>query len=160
MDVAYSQSHRPQFHFTSRKNWLNDPNGLVYHDGEYHMFFQHNPLDVHWGNMTWGHAVSRDMVHWVQFPHAILPYDGGTIFSGTAAVDQDNTLGVRQGDVKTIVAAFTFAREPFGQSLAYSTDRGRTFRLWNQGKPVVPNNGYDAQERDPKIFWHEPSQKW
>jgi sucrose-6-phosphate hydrolase SacC (GH32 family) len=159
-DVGYDQSHRPQFHFTSRKNWLNDPNGLVHYDGEYHMYFQHNPLGVHWGNMTWGHAVSRDMVHWTQLPHAILPYRGGTIFSGTAAIDQNNALGVQQGDTKTIIAAFTFAREPFGQSLAYSTDRGRTYTLWNEGKPVVPNNGYDAQERDPKIFWHEASKSW
>lgn len=159
-DVGYDQSHRPQFHFTSRKNWLNDPNGLVYYDGEYHMFFQHNPLDVHWGNMSWGHAVSRDLVHWRQLPHAILPYRGGTIFSGTAVVDENDTLGVQRGDVKTIVAAYTFAREPFGQALAYSTDRGRTFWLWDGGRPVVENQGYDPQERDPKVFWHEPSQKW
>jgi sucrose-6-phosphate hydrolase SacC (GH32 family) len=160
LDVDYGQSHRPQFHFTSRKNWLNDPNGLMYCDGEYHMFFQHNPLDVNWGNMTWGHAVSRDMVHWTQLPHALLPYGGGTIFSGTAAIDHNNTLGVQQGGTKTIVAAFTFAREPFGQAVAFSTDRGRTFTLWNDGAPVVVNQGYDVQERDPKIFWHEPSRTW
>lgn len=160
LDVDYDQSHRPQFHFTSRKNWLNDPNGLVYYDGEYHLYFQHNPLDVNWGHMTWGHAVSRDLVHWQQLPHAILPYGGGTIFSGTAAVDENNTLGVAPGDAKTLVAAFTFAREPFGQSLAYSVDRGRTFTLWNDGAPVIPNQGYDVGERDPKLFWHEPSQRW
>lgn len=160
LEVGYGQSHRPQFHFTSRKNWLNDPNGLVYYDGEYHLFFQHNPLGVRSDNKTWGHAVSRDMVHWQQLPHAILPYRGGTIYSGTAAVDQHNTLGVQQGSTHTIVAAFTFAREPFGQAIAYSTDRGRTFKPWNEGQPVVANQGYDVQERDPKIFWHEPSQRW
>lgn len=159
-DVGYNQPLRPQFHFTSLKNWLNDPNGMVYYDGEYHLFFQHNPVGVHWGNMTWGHAVSKDMVHWKQLPHAILPYGGGTIFSGSAVVDHNNSLGVQKGDTKTIVAAFTLAKEPFYQALAYSTDRGRTFTLWNEGKSIVPNNGYDKGERDPKIFWHEASQKW
>ncbi|WP_158265435.1 glycoside hydrolase family 32 protein [Blastopirellula marina] len=159
-EVGYDQAYRPQFHFSSLRNWLNDPNGMVYLDGEYHLFFQHNPLANVWGNMTWGHAVSQDMVHWKQLPHAILPYKGGTIFSGTAAVDVDNTLGMQQGDVKTLVAAFTFAKSPFYQAMAYSTDRGRTFELWNEGKAIVPNQGYDAGERDPKIFWHEPSKKW
>ncbi|RCS54813.1 hypothetical protein DTL42_06740 [Bremerella cremea] len=159
-EVGYDQPYRPQFHFSSLRNWLNDPNGMVYLDGEYHLFFQHNPLANKWGNMTWGHAVSQDMVHWQQLPHAILPYEGGTIFSGTAAVDVDNTLGMQNGEVKTLVAAFTFAKSPFYQAMAYSTDRGRTFELWNEGKAVVPNNGYDDGERDPKIFWHEPSQKW
>lgn len=159
-EVGYDQPFRPQFHFSSLRNWLNDPNGMVYLDGEYHLFFQHNPVDKVWGNMTWGHAVSQDMLHWKQLPHAILPYKGGTIFSGTAAVDVDDTLGVQEGDTKTLVAAFTFAKHPFYQALAYSTDRGRTFTLWNDGKAIVPNQGYDPGERDPKIFWHEPSHKW
>ncbi|PQO41969.1 glycoside hydrolase family 32 protein [Blastopirellula marina] len=159
-EIGYDQPFRPQFHFTSLRNWLNDPNGMVYLDGEYHLFFQHNPLDKVWGNMTWGHAVSKDMLHWKQLPHAILPYAGGTIFSGTAAVDVDNTLGVQQGGNKTLVAAFTFAKQPFYQAMAYSTDRGRSFSLWNEGQAIVPNQGYDPGERDPKIFWHKPSQKW
>ncbi|QDU76755.1 Levanase precursor [Bremerella volcania] len=159
-EVGYDQTYRPQFHFTSLKHWLNDPNGMVFLDGEYHLFFQHNPVSNAWGNMTWGHAVSKDMVHWKQLPHAILPYDDGTIFSGTAVVDHNNSLGVQEGDTKTIAAAFTFARHPFYQALAYSTDRGRTFQLWNDGKPIVPNQGYDPGERDPKVFWHEPTQKW
>lgn len=159
-EVGYNQSHRPQFHFTSRKNWINDPNGLVYHEGQYHLFFQHNPADVHWGNMTWGHAVSRDLIRWKQLPHAILPYGGGTIYSGTAAVDQQNTFGLQNGDTKTLVAAFTHAKEPFTQALAYSIDGGETFELWNKGEPIVANQGYDPQERDPKIFWHEPSRRW
>jgi len=159
-EVGYQQAYRPQFHFTSLRNWLNDPNGMVYYDGEYHLFFQHNPKAVKWGNMTWGHAVSKDMVHWKQLPHAILPYNGGTIFSGTAVVDHNNSLGMQKGNTRTLVAAFTFAKKPFSQALAYSSDRGRTFTLWNEGKPVVANNGYDKGERDPKIFWHKDSQKW
>lgn len=159
-EVGYDQPYRPQFHFSSLRNWLNDPNGMVYLDGEYHLFFQHNPVATVWGNMTWGHAVSKDMVRWKQLPHAILPYEGGTIFSGTAAVDVNNTLGVQKGDVKTLVVAFTFAKSPFYQAMAYSTDQGRTFELWNEGKAIVANQGYDSGERDPKIFWHEPSKKW
>ena len=92
-DIGYDQVLRPQFHFSSLKNWHNDPNGMVWYDGEYHLYFQHNPKGTAWGNMTWGHAVSNDMVHWKQLPHAILPYNGGTIFSGTAVVDYNNSLG-------------------------------------------------------------------
>ena len=159
-DVDYNQNLRPQFHFSSLKGWLNDPNGMVWYDGEYHLYFQHNPKDVKWGNMTWGHAVSQDMVHWEQLPHAILPYGGGTIFSGTAVVDHKNFLGKQNRNNKTLVAYFSFAKEPFYQAAAYSTDKGRTFSLVNNGGSVVPNQGFDKSERDPKVFWHEESQKW
>ena len=159
-DVGYDQALRPQFHFSSLKNWHNDPNGMVWYDGEYHLYFQHNPKGTAWGNMTWGHAVSPDMVHWKQLPHAILPYNGGTIFSGTAVVDQNNSLGKQKGNIKTLVAIFTFAKEPFYQAGAYSTDKGRTFQLVNNGGAVVPNQGFDKGERDPKVFWHEASKKW
>ena len=159
-DVGYDQPLRPQFHFSSIKGWHNDPNGMVWYDGEYHLYFQHNPKDTKWGNMTWGQAVSTDMVHWNQLPHAILPYGGGTIFSGTAVVDHNNSLGEQIGDTKTIVAFFSFAKEPFHQAAAYSTDKGRTFTLVKNGGPVVPNQGYDKGERDPKVFYHEPSEKW
>jgi len=160
LDTGYDQVHRPQFHFTSRKNWLNDPNGLIYCDGVYHMFFQHNPEGPKWGNMTWGHATSTDRVHWTQHPHAILPYDGGTIFSGTAVIDHNNSLGKQQGDVKTLVACFTFAKEPYNQAIAYSTDNGKTLTLLNDGQCVVPNQGLIESDRDPKVLWHEPTQKW
>tara|TARA_B110000037_G_scaffold48501_1_gene59518 strand:+ start:3147 stop:4634 length:1488 start_codon:yes stop_codon:yes gene_type:complete len=159
-DVGYDQVLRPQFHFSSLKGWLNDPNGMVWYDGEYHLYFQHNPKDVKWGNMTWGHAVSTDMLHWKQLPHAILPYGGGAIFSGTAVVDHNNSLGEQIGDTKTLVAFFSFAKNPFYQAAAYSTDKGRTYTLVNGGGPVVPYQGFDMSERDPKVFWHEASQKW
>ena len=160
LDIGYDQVLRPQFHFTSLKNWFNDPNGMVWYNGEYHLFFQHNPKGTAWGNMTWGHAVSTDMVHWKQLPHAIMPYGGGTIFSGTAVVDHNNSLGKQVGDTKTMVAIFSFAKEPFYQAAAYSTDKGRTFQLVNNGGAVVPNQGFDRGERDPKVFWHEASKKW
>jgi sucrose-6-phosphate hydrolase SacC (GH32 family) len=159
-DTGYDQSLRPQFHFTSLKNWINDPNGMVWYAGEYHLFFQHNPKSTNWGNMTWGHAVSTDMVHWKQLQHAILPYGEGTIYSGTAVIDKNNSLGKQKGEEKTMVAIFTYAKEPFYQAAAYSTDKGRTFQLLNNGEAVVPNQGIDKTERDPKVFWHEASKKW
>jgi fructan beta-fructosidase len=177
-DIGYDQAYRPLFQFTSKKNWINDPNGLVYYDGEYHLFFQHNPLGMGWGNMIWGHAVSTDMVHWKQRPHAIKPYGKGYIFSGTGVVDHNNSLGKQVGSTKTLVFMYSYAldeRQRFGvlpapdkteyyQAIAYSTDKGRTFQLLNGGAPVIPFQGRDVDpkgtERDPKIFWHEESQKW
>jgi len=164
-DIDYSEPLRPQFHFSSGRNWINDPNGMVYDGEKYHLFFQHNPNAPQWGNMTWGHAVSPDMVHWKQVKHALMPYrvDGqsGTIFSGTAVVDRNNSLGVQKGDIPTLCAFFTFATQPkFYQAMAYSTDRGETWTYWNEGRPVVENQGFDAGERDPKVFWHEASQRW
>lgn len=163
-DIKYDESLRPQFHFSSKKNWINDPNGMVYYKGEYHLFFQHNPKAIHWGNMTWGHAVSKDMVHWEQLQHAILPFGKGTIFSGTAAVDFPNSLGKNSKEQEAIVAYFTHAQKDnkdlFYQAGAYSTDKGRTFQLIDGGRPLVPNQGFDRGERDPKIFWHALSKKW
>ncbi|MBF0196195.1 MAG: glycoside hydrolase family 32 protein [Planctomycetes bacterium] len=178
LGTNYDQEYRPKFHFTSRKNWINDPNGLLYYDGEYHLFFQHNPLGTGWGNMTWGHAISTDMVHWQQMEHAILPYGNGYVFSGTGVVDHNNSLGVQKGDTKTLVLLYSYAvdiRKNFGilpppaetcyyQGIAYSTDKGRTFTLLNDGAPVIPNQGKTVDpkgtERDPKLFWHEESKKW
>jgi sucrose-6-phosphate hydrolase SacC (GH32 family) len=159
-DTDYKQILRPQFHFTSRKNWINDPNGMVWYDGEYHLYFQHNPNSNFWGNMTWGHAISRDMVHWKQLPHAILPYGNGTIFSGSAVVDKNNSLNKQNNNYKTIVAFFTYAKQPFYQAAAFSNDRGRTFKLLNNGDAIIPNQGLDKTERDPKVFWHRESKKW
>ena len=163
-DIGYDQDLRSQFHFSSLKGWNNDPNGMVFYDGEYHLFFQHNPEGVKWGNMTWGHAVSKNMVNWKQLNHAILPFRDGTIFSGTAVVDHNNTLGKNTSDNNAIIAFFTHAQNSkenwFYQSAAYSTDKGRTFKLINDGHGIVPNQGYDRGERDPKVFWHEQSKKW
>ena len=164
-DTGYDQPLRPQFHFTSRRNWLNDPNGMVFDGEKYHLFFQHNPKGTPWGNMTWGHAVGTDMVHWQQLDHALMPYEiegrKGTIFSGTAVVDHNNSLGVQVGQRKTLVAFFTYANnEPFYQAMAYSTDGGAKWTYHDEGRAVVPNQGLDKGERDPKVFWHEPSQQW
>jgi len=164
-DTGYDQPLRPQFHFSSRQNWLNDPNGMVFDGEKYHLFFQHNPKGTGWGNMTWGHATSPDMVHWTQRDHALLPYRidrrAGTIFSGTAIVDHNNSLGKQVGDTKTLCAFFTFANKPtFYQAMAYSTDSGVSWTYWNEGRAVVPNQGFDSGERDPKVFWHETSQRW
>jgi len=164
-DMPYRETYRPQFHFTARKNWLNDANGLVFYRGVYHMFFQHNPKSINWGNMTWGHAVSRDLVHWEQLPNAIEPDKLGTIFSGSAVVDWDNTAGFQTGSEKVIVAIYTSAGgtspeskgQPFTQSIAYSNDGGRTLVKYEKN-PVLKN--VIKENRDPKVVWHAPTKRW
>jgi fructan beta-fructosidase len=165
----YSESLRQQFHFSSKRGWINDPNGLVYYDGEYHLFYQHNPFG--WDhsrndyNKTWGHAVSTDLVHWQELPGAIHPDHLGPIYSGSAVVDYHNTTGFQTGDEKPIVCIYTSAggRSPwskgkkFTQSIAYSNDRGRTFKIY-EGNPVQEN--LDYINRDPKVIWHEQSGQW
>lgn len=159
--TAYREQYRPRVHFTAQAGWLNDPNGLVFHEGRYHLFFQHNPGGNEWGNLSWGHAVSTDLVRWRQLPVAIEPYGGGTIFSGSAAVDFYGSTGFGAAAGKDpIIACFTHARKPFGQALAFSPDGGDTWQLHEGGRHVVPNQGLDAEERDPKIFWHAPARAW
>lgn len=158
--ARHDERYRPQFHFTARENWINDPNGCVFHNGEYHLFFQRNPMGLVWGNMTWGHAISPDLVRWRQLPDALLPYGDGMIYSGSAVVDGPNTSGFGSATDGPLVAAFTHAREPYGQAIAYSNDNGRTWGLFAGGSHVVPNQRLDPGERDPKVFWHAPSHKW
>ena len=156
----YAEQYRPQFHFTPRINWTNDPNGLVFYKGEYHLFFQHNPTGINWGNMTWGHAVSPDLLHWQQLDHAIHPDKLGTIYSGSAVVDWDNTAGLQTGDEKTIVCIYTSAGPGalgFTQSMAYSNDRGRTWKKYAKN-PVLEHIA--GENRDPKVLWHAPSKRW
>ncbi|MHC4418207.1 MAG: glycoside hydrolase family 32 protein, partial [Planctomycetota bacterium] len=161
----YKEKLRPQFHFTSKRGWNNDTNGMVYYDGEYHMFYQHNPFGWPWGNMTWGHAVSTDMIHWTELGDAIHPDELGTIFSGGAVVDKNNSAGFKTGDEDVIVCFYTAAGEenpwseeqPFTQCIAYSNDRGRTFTKY-EGNPIIGH--IRGGNRDPKVIWHEPTNKW
>lgn len=155
---------RPRFHFTAPQGWLNDPVGLVHYAGEYHLFYQHNPNDVMWGAMHWGHAVSNDLLHWQHLPIALSPDELGTIFSGSAAVDWQNTLGLQTGNRPVLVAAYTAAGEhvtpskPYTQCLATSRDKGRTWQK-HPANPLLGNIS-GGGDRDPRIFWHAPSQKW
>jgi len=159
----YEEKHRPQFHFSSRRGWNNDPNGLVYYDGEYHLFYQHNPFGWRWGNMHWGHALSPDLVHWTELPDALFPDALGTIYSGSAVVDRQNTAGFQTGDEQVLVCIYTSAGShapapvPFTQSIAYSNDRGRTWTKYD-ANPVLGH--LRAANRDPKVLWHEPTSKW
>ena len=151
---------RPQSHYTPQKNWMNDPNGLVYYDGEYHMFYQYNPEGSDWGNMSWGHAVSKDLVHWQELGVAIPHTSQYGVFSGSAVIDTKNTSGLGSPDNPAMVAVWT--RADVGgnqsQSLAYSTDKGRTWNLYNNGDPVLDIGSKEF--RDPKVFWDQTSGRW
>ena len=152
-DDLYREALRGQFHFSPKRGWNNDPNGMVYADGEYHLFFQHNPYGWNWGNMHWGHAVSRDLVHWEELPEALYPPKYGDMaFSGSAVVDKANTSGWKAGANDAIVAAFTSIGR--GECIVYSNDRGRTWTEY-EGNPVVKHEG-----RDPRLLWHEASRQW
>ncbi|HEX6227274.1 MAG TPA: DUF4980 domain-containing protein [Chryseolinea sp.] len=158
MDSLYKESKRPQVHFTARRGWINDPNGLVYHNGEYHLYFQHNPYGWPWGNMHWGHAVSKDLIHWEELNEAIFPMvdlEGGrhdAAFSGSAVVDPKNTAGFRKNGIDPIIAVYTSTGR--GECLKLSYDNGRTFTEYD-GNPILKHSG-----RDPKVFWYSPGNHW
>ncbi len=155
MNQDNNDPYRPRYHFTPPQNWMNDPNGLVYYDGEYHLFYQHHPESTVWGPMHWGHAVSRDLLHWEHLPIALYPDEHGTIFSGSAVIDWHNTAGF---GAEAMVAIFThnFDDGTFraqSQSLAYSLDRGRSWTK-HDGNPVIPGPEGQPDFRDPKVFWY------
>lgn len=153
-DTGNREKFRPVYHFSPLYGWMNDPNGMVYKDGEYHLFYQYNPYGSKWGNMSWGHGISKDLVSWEHRPVAIAPDALGTIFSGSAVVDHDNTAGFGAG---AIVAIYTQNSDRQVQSIAYSTDNGRTFTKYGNN-PVLVSEARDF--RDPKVFWHNNTQRW
>ncbi|MDB5310227.1 MAG: 2,6-beta-D-fructofuranosidase [Gemmataceae bacterium] len=152
-EKLYREKHRPLFHFTSRFGWLNDPNGLVYHDKEWHLFYQHNPFGVNWGNMHWGHAVSPDLFRWKELGIGLYPkkYDDWA-FSGSAVVDAGNTSGWGTKEKPPLVLAYTSTGR--GECIAFSTDNGRTWTEYDRN-PVVKHAG-----RDPKLIWYAPGKHW
>lgn len=163
----YSEPFRPQYHFSPRANWMNDPNGMVYYNGEYHLFYQYHPFGNTWGPMHWGHATSVNLVQWKHLPIALEPDSLGYIFSGSAVVDWHNSSGLGKNNQPALVALFTYHSmegEKAGgidfqrQGLAYSIDSGKTWRKY-EGNPVLSNPGI-KDFRDPKVFWHEASGHW
>ena len=157
----YQEPLRPRFHFTPPQNFMNDPNGLVFADGEYHLFYQHNPLGPKWGHMSWGHAASTDMLHWKHLPVALREENGIMIFSGSVVPDPENTSGLCEPPARgrsCLVAIYTgHGRGKQTQNLAFSTDRGRTWKKYS-ANPVVDFGLKDF--RDPKVFWHAPTRRW
>jgi len=163
----YSELHRPRIHFTPPAKWMNDPNGMVYHDGEYHLFYQHYPDSTIWGPMHWGHAVSEDLINWEHLPIALYPDERGMIFSGSAVVDEKNSSGLGIANMPPLVAIFTYhdaEGEKAGrvdyqtQGIAYSLNDGRNWEKY-QGNPVLGNPGI-KDFRDPKVMWYEQGKKW
>ena len=154
---VYAETWRPQFHFTSMRGRLNDPNGLLHYDGEHHLFYQLHPYGVKSGSKSWGHAVSRDFLHWEELPIAIHAEDEGMMFSGSGVVDWKNTTGFQTGKEPPLVLIYTATGPPRDQRLAFSNDRGRTWTKF-AGNPVLPEVAFN--NRDPKVFWHEPTQRW
>jgi sucrose-6-phosphate hydrolase SacC (GH32 family) len=162
--AQYDQPFRPQLHFSPLKNWTNDPNGLVYFDGEYHLFYQYNPFGDQWGHMSWGHAVSRDLLHWEELPVALPEENGVMIFTGSTVVDRNNSSGFCTGGKPCLVAVYTGHTPAAGgrpvletQNIAYSNDRGRTWTKYS-GNPVLNLNLKDF--RDPHAFWSDAARRW
>jgi len=155
--AEYTEPFRPQFHFSPAKHWTYDPNGLVFYKGEYHLFYQYNPFGNQWGHMSWGHAVSPDMVHWEHLPVALAEENSVMIFSGSAVVDRHNSSGLCQSSdcLVAIYTGHTPTRQT--QNIAFSNDRGRTWTKF-KNNPVIDLGMRDF--RDPKVFWYEPTHRW
>ena len=169
---VYKEKNRPQILFSSIRGWNNDPNGLIYHDGDYHLFYQHNPYGSAWGNMHWGHAKSKNLLNWVQLPEALYPDEIGVAYSGSAVIDYENTSGFKTGNDDVMVAIYTttwfpdrYEESKTGQkqletqSLAYSNDKGLTWTKY-KGNPVIGDRREllgSTNNRDPNVFWHEPT---
>lgn len=153
-DIQNREQYRPVYHHTPAYGWMNDPNGMFYKDGVWNLYFQHNPYGSQWENMTWGHSTSTDLVHWKYEGDAVEPDALGTVFSGSAVVDMENTSGFGKG---AVIALYTSAGESQTQSLVYSTDNGKTFHKF-EGNPVITSNVPDF--RDPHMFWNEDIKKW
>jgi len=165
--TIYNEPHRPQIHFTPKKAWMNDPNGMVFYNNQYHLFYQYYPDSTVWGPMHWGHATSKDLLHWQHLPVALYPDSLGYIFSGSAVADINNTSGFGRDSIVPLVAIFTHHDEKGqgagkntfqNQSLAYSLDEGTTWTKY-AANPVLRNPGI-KDFRDPKVAWHEESKKW
>jgi fructan beta-fructosidase len=164
MTEIYREKHRPQYHFSPEENWMNDPNGMVFFNDEYHLFYQCHPFSTTWGPMHWGHAVSKDLVHWEHLPIALYPDENGQIFSGSVVVDWNNTSGFFD-QAPGLVAIYTSAdaypetnRPRQRQSIAYSKDDGRSWVKY-EGNPVLSDVNI-TDYRDPKVFWHDDTNKW
>ena len=164
---TYTEQYRPQVHFSPKAHWINDPNGMVYFNHTYHLFFQYYPKDIVWGPMHWGHAISKDLMHWTELPIALYPDSLGYIFSGSAVVDSNKTSGFGKRGKTPMVAIFTH-HDPKGekagtevfqnQSIAYSLDNGNTWTKYS-GNPVLKNPGI-KDFRDPKVMWYAKQKKW
>jgi fructan beta-fructosidase len=160
--TIYKEKNRPQFHFTTKRGWINDPNGLIFYEGEYHLFYQHNPYEKEWENMSWGHAVSKDMIHWEELPTALSPDNIGTMFSGSAVIDYNNTAGFNKGNIPAMVATYTaFTDEKQVQCVAYSLDRGRTWTKYSKNPIIDSKAKWNSNDtRDPRVFWYKPGNHW
>ena len=161
-DSLYKEKNRPQFHFTSKRGWNNDPNGMIFFEGEYHLFYQHNPYEREWENMSWGHAVSKDMIHWEELPTALSPDNLGSMFSGSTVIDYDNTAGFNKGNTPAMVALYTVDNpEKEIQCLAYSLDKGRTWIKYDKNPVIDSKAKWNSKDtRDPRVFWYKPGKHW
>lgn len=161
-DSLYSETNRPQFHFTTKRGWINDPNGMIYYEGEYHLFYQHNPYEREWSNMSWGHAVSKDMIHWEELPTALSPDNLGTMFSGSAVIDYTNTAGFNKGNTPAMIAIYTVdSPDKEVQCIAYSLDKGRTWTKYNKNPVINSKEKWKTKDtRDPRVFWYKPGNHW